>query len=253
MADSDRQTYTAECPHSVVRPVMVHRWERLAFIHWAFDPEIVQDFLPSDLTVETYDGSAWVGLVPFWMKMRLPFARSPWLAQFPETNVRTYVRGPSGVPGVWFFSLDSTHPAAVPAARATYRVPYFWSRMAVERQGEIMRYSAVRIWPGPPGTRSLTELEVGDTIAFEDLEGFDHYLTARFVMYGSWQERVLISYAEHARWPLHRGRLLTLQDGLVEAAGLPPPTGEPVVHWSPGVEVRIGLPTFEQPQQRHGA
>ena len=38
------------------------------------------------------------------------------------------------------------------------------------------------------------------------------------------------------------GELLELDDELLDAAGLPEPTGDPVVHWTPGTEVRIGRP-----------
>jgi uncharacterized protein YqjF (DUF2071 family) len=41
---------------------------------------------------------------------------------------------------------------------------------------------------------------------------------------------------------LHSAELLHLDDTLVTAAGLPSPVGDPVVMWSPGVDVRVGLP-----------
>ncbi len=84
---------------------MIHWWEQVTFIHWRFDPEVVQRLLPSGLTVETFDGSAWVGLVPFYMRVALPRSRSvPWLSRFAETNVRTYVRSADGTSGVWFLA-----------------------------------------------------------------------------------------------------------------------------------------------------
>ena len=103
------------------------------------------------------------GIVPFLMEVQLPrLGRVPWLFEFPETNVRTYVRGPSGDPGVWFFSLEAARLAAVVVARSTYRVPYFWSRMEVGRKGQIMRYSAQRRWPNPGVVTSRVEVEIGD-------------------------------------------------------------------------------------------
>ena len=81
------------------------------------------------LTVETMDGSAWVGLVPFFLRVGLPGVPSvPWLSRFAETNVRTYVRSRDGARGIWFFSLDAARLGAVVTARATYRIPYFWSK-----------------------------------------------------------------------------------------------------------------------------
>ena len=83
---------------------------------------------PTGLTVETLDGGAWVGLVPFFLRVGLPGVPSvPWLSRFAETNVRTYVRSADGARGIWFFSLDAARLGAVVVARSTYRLPYFWS------------------------------------------------------------------------------------------------------------------------------
>ena len=54
------------------------------------------------------DGSAWVGLVPFYMRVALPRGPSiPWLSRFAETNVRTYARGEDGTTGVSVFETKS--------------------------------------------------------------------------------------------------------------------------------------------------
>src|SRR5688572_30752933 len=94
-------------------PVMHQRWNHITFFHWSCNPSSIQTRLPAGLDVDTFDGQAWVGLTPFYLShLRLPLLPPmPWLSQFPETNVRTYVRGPAG-PGVWFFSLDASRFAA---------------------------------------------------------------------------------------------------------------------------------------------
>lgn len=115
------------CPHRVERASMSHRWDNLTFLHWPVAPQLVQALLPPGLEVETFEGSAWVGLVPFEMLVSLPSGgAAPWLCNFAETNVRTYVRGPDGSTGVWFLSLEASRLAAVVTARATYRLPYYW-------------------------------------------------------------------------------------------------------------------------------
>ncbi len=221
---------------------MHQRWDRLTFLHWGYDPEVVQRLLPKGLTVEEYEGSAWVGLVPFSMKVRLPnLSRLPWMLEFPETNVRTYVRGPEGESGVWFFSLDAARLAAVSMARILYRVPYFWSRMSVVRNREVIRYESRRRF-SQSDVQSTTEIQIGPKYSPEELTEFDHFLTARWTLYGTWGRRLLVARAEHLPWRLHRARFLTCQDDLVEAAGLRAPNVAPIVHWSPGVTVRIGYP-----------
>lgn len=114
--------------------------------------------VPPPLEVETCEGAAWVGLVPLVTEVRLGAPRT----RFPETNVRTYVRGPDGRPGVWFFSLDAARSLAVAGARLAYRLPYMWSRMRVQRDGARVRYESRREWPDR-GRGSAIELETGES------------------------------------------------------------------------------------------
>ncbi|MGH8913784.1 MAG: YqjF family protein [Acidimicrobiia bacterium] len=237
-------SYSPDCPHRVDRVAMRHRWDSLTFLHWPYDPAVVQDLLPEGLAVETYDGAAWVGLVPFTMLVSRGREGTRPLFEFPETNVRTYVRDPSGLTGVWFFSLDAGSLSAVITARATYRVPYFWSEMSVDRRGETITYVTRRRWPGPHHAASRVEIEIGKRYRAAELGDFDHYLTARWALFGTWGGRVLTAKAEHPRWELHRARAAMWHDELVAAAGLSPPEGEPVVHWSSGVDVNVGYPAF---------
>ena len=233
----------AVCPFEVDRPVMLHRWEQLAFLHWSFESADVQRLLPPGLEVEEYDGRAWVGLVPFVMHVATGRGRSvPWAAHFCETNVRTYVRDRDGRSGIWFFSLDAARLGAVAVARLTYRLPYFWSQMHVEPSDHRMNYSCRRRWPGPVGAKSAVSVEIGDPYEPGELRDLDHLLTAKWILFSASGRRRRFARARHAPWPLHHARVLECHDELVEAAGLPAPRGAPLVHYSPGVEVRIGRP-----------
>ena len=106
---------TAACPRPVARPIMLQGWRNLTSVHWRFNPVDVQRLLPSHFTVDTFEGDALVGLIPFYMeRIRLPHL--PPLGRFstfPETNVRTYIVDQRGRRGVWFMSLDVTRLAPV--------------------------------------------------------------------------------------------------------------------------------------------
>ena len=231
------------CPFEVDRAGMLQRWQRLTFLHWSFEPAVVQRLLPPGLEVEEYDGRAWVGLVPFVMHVATGGDRSlPWASDFCETNVRTYVRDRDGRSGIWFFSLDAARLGAVVVARTTYRLPYFWSAMRAELSDHRIDYWCRRRWPGPVGAKSALSIEIGDPFEPSDLGDLDHLLTAKWVLFSESGTRRRFARAWHAPWPLHRAKVLECHDELVEATGLPTPTGEPIVHYSPGVEVRIGQP-----------
>lgn len=241
--------YSGACPFTVDKPVMRQRWERLTFLHWAYDPDVVQRLLPAGLTVDTFDGVAWVGLVPFFMRVHTPGDRGvPWVSNFCETNVRTYARDREGRAGIWFLSLDAARLGAVAVARASYRLPYFWSSMGLTASftrpagDHEVDYSCRRRLPGPLPAASQVRIRVGAPYQAAELGDRDHFLTARWVLFSVLAGRQFFARAEHPLWPLHRAEALTVDDGLIVAAGLPAPRGEPLVHYSPGVNVAIGRP-----------
>lgn len=236
-------TFSAEASQRVGYPVMRHEWESLSFLHWSYPIEVVQALLPVGVTVQPYGGRAWVGLVPFHLVVTLPGLPSvPWMARFPETNVRTYVVDDSGRPGIWFFSLDADRLCAVVAARAGYRLPYFWSAMTLDRVGNEVTYRSRRSWPGPRGAISDIRVEVGERLAVNALNPFDHYLTARWTLFSAHRRGLHYADAYHPPWPLHSAEVIHVRQNLFEAAGLPSPEGPPIAHYSPTVTVDIGLP-----------
>lgn len=119
-----------------VRPtrglVMRQRWDDLFFLHWTYSAEAIQRRLPAGLTVDTFAGQAYLGVVGFRMNAVRPafLPALPWLSYFNELNVRTYVRDAAGEPGVWFFSLDCDRAPAVALARVGFGLPYEHATMS---------------------------------------------------------------------------------------------------------------------------
>jgi uncharacterized protein YqjF (DUF2071 family) len=219
---------------------MVQQWRDLAYIHWRYDPATVQTLLPAGLEVDTFDGSAWVGLIPFSMRgitlPRLPAI--PYFGSFPEINVRTYVRH-NGIPGVWFFSLDINRLVPAVVARTTYLLPYCWGRASNRIEGGVLTSRLERRWPSR--AHSTTTVEIGQAIAKSD--DLSVFLSARWGLYSRGLFGGLV-YApvDHEPWILHRATLGSIDQNVVRAAGLSAPTGDPHVMFSPGVSVRIGRP-----------
>lgn len=232
--------YPPTPPDPVTAPRVLQRWERLTFVHWRYPPDAVQAILPAGLEVDVFDGSAWVGLVPFVMAdVRLPrVGPFPWMSTFPETNIRTYVRGPEGCPGVWFASLDITRLAGVVIARTTYRVPYAWSWMRVEESPGGVHYRSRRRWPGPRGAAVELDVQIGAQVELGDREAF---LANRWRFFDADRRGgVITAPVAHGPWTLHHAEVVSLTEELTTAAGLPAPTSPPVCHFSPGVDARVG-------------
>ena len=118
--------------------VMAMRWHDLLFAHWPIPAERLRALVPPQLELDTFAGSAWLGIVPFRMsRVRLRgLPPLPGAAAFPELNVRTYVRHRGERPGVWFFSLDADQPLAVEGARRLFHLNYQWAEMSSTRAGE---------------------------------------------------------------------------------------------------------------------
>src|SRR4029079_19722318 len=120
-------------------------WEDLLFEHWRVAPELLRPLIPAGLELETFDGSAWLAIVAFRMTGVRTRAMPPlpWLSDFPELNVRTYVTA-GGKPGVWFFSLDADQPVAVATARRLFPLDDVWPEMSGERGGDAVAYRSRR-------------------------------------------------------------------------------------------------------------
>ena len=232
----------AEPEESVTRPLLLQWWRHVTFLHWAYPPAVVQRLLPAGFHPHLHDGSAWVGLTPFRIEgSRLSAAPALRLSTFPETNLRTYAVGPDGLDAIWFLSLEAGSPAAVALARVTCGVPYRWADMAVDvgTDGRL-DYRSRRRRPQPPVGHRI-EVTPGPPIPDDELSEFDWFLTARWRALASVAGRRAYVVVEHPPWPLHRATVERIDQDLLAAAGLPAPAGETLVHYSPGVPVKLGI------------
>ena len=174
---------------------MFQSWEHLLFLHWETDPEIIQATLPPGLFVDTHQSKAYLGIVPFYMRRIRPrFLPSvPYLSNFLECNVRTYIHDADGIPGVWFYSLDTDRWLAHWIARKFFHLPYFWAAMHAEGKEEIT-YNARR------RDRDQTSKFIYGSTSEEhpaESETLDFFLLERYLLY---------AYASK-RKQLYRGRV----------------------------------------------
>ncbi|WP_125778315.1 YqjF family protein [Antribacter gilvus] len=215
----------------VRRPLNLQRWEHLAFVHWRYPADTLRRVVPAGLEVQELDGSAWLGLVPF----RLAGLRAPGLSAVPrfstfaELNLRTYVSDGEH-DGVLFLRILCSRRVVVGLLRAGLGLPYVYSPGRVRTTTDATSYEA-------EGTSAL--VAVGPE---GEPDGLVTSLTGRWSVFTPHLGRLWRVPVEHQPWPLHRARLDHLSTSLPADAGLPLPDGEPLVHWSPGVDVRVGAP-----------
>ncbi|MBV8817437.1 MAG: DUF2071 domain-containing protein [Acidobacteriaceae bacterium] len=217
---------------------MFQNWTSLTFLHWQYPPELIQSRLPAGLRLDTFAGEAWIGVTPFLLTgLRAPYTPAlPWISIFPEMNVRTYVIGPDGERGIWFFTLEAARLPAVIGARLTYGLPYHWAKMRFSRDGDEVSFLSRR----HSGTGSLrAAIRAGQNISTDLRAAF---LTARFRLYSSIVGRLIAAQVDHPPWPLRSAEVSELEQNLLPALGFETPREAPLVHFSEGVAVRVGAP-----------
>lgn len=214
-------------------------WRDLLFLHWTVPVAALRPLVPEPLTIDTFDGVAYVGLVPFWVTgARPPLTPRALGLRFLETNVRTYVHLDGRDPGVFFFSLDASSWAAVLGARAGFGLPYFPARMRMRREGPLVEYRSRRLVGG--SARSLAAFEPGAYLGPSRPGTLKHFLVERYLLYVERVGRLWVGQVHHAPYPVQLATLRRLGDELIGAAGLPEPTEPPpLVHYASGVDVEI--------------
>jgi uncharacterized protein YqjF (DUF2071 family) len=225
-------------------PLLLQAWRTVTFVHWRYPRRVLQPLLPSGLTIEEHDGSSWVSLTPMRMQdVRLPgMPAVPRLSTFPETNLRTYVRGPDGRPGLWFFSLDAASTWITVGARLLLGIPYFRAGMGIVEIGDGVGYTGRRAGRGPA---YHLRVQPGKPI---QPSGHDLWLTHRWRAYTRHAGRLLEIPVRHEPWPLQAATVTMLDESLTAAAGLPAPPEDALAHYSDGVaDVAFGPARLARP------
>lgn len=231
---------TPLAPELTSRSVASQRWSDLAFVHWRVDPLQVAPLLPEGLRPDEFDGSSWVGLIPFVLDRATVLGSPPvpYFGDFVEINVRLYAVDQQGRRGVVFVTLDAGRLAAVLAARALFALPYVWSRTTVTRSGNELVYRGRRHLD-----RAVTsEIVVRTTeVAVVD-DPLADFLTARWALFTRVLGRTVRLRNTHAPWRLYEAELISLNDTLLARAGFEPLATRPPdsVLYSPGVTTRFG-------------
>jgi uncharacterized protein len=228
--------------------VMRQKWRDLLFIHWPIDPQALRPLIPPQLELDLFEGSAYVGLVPFTMTGVRPVGLPaiPWLSRFHETNVRTYVRLADREPGVWFFNLDAANSIAVLLARRLFHLPYHYARMFLEHESTAhplqrasILYAGTRRWPGPlPASYSIRAIPVGPSQP-APVGTLEHFLVERYILFTAWKSRVYQGRVHHAPYPLQSAEVLSFDETLLAANGIERPEIAPLAHFAAGVNVEV--------------
>jgi uncharacterized protein len=213
---------------------MGQTWEELLFAHWRVPAEELRKHVPAGLEVEEFDGSGWVGVTPFRLtglrgRGMLPL---PYVSEFLELNVRTYVTAQEK-PGIWFFSLDASSRVAVELARRVYRLPYFHARMSATRRADWIAYECSRI---DEAGRVFSGRYRPEGAVFHAEPGtLEWFLTERYCLYTTDRGALARAEIHHELWPLQQA------EAEIELVSISPVElrGDPLLHFSRRQDVVI--------------
>ncbi len=225
-------------------------WRNLLFLHWRVSPVEARASVPDWLSIDTFDGSAWMGLVLFSMSGVRPWWSPPvpGISAFPETNVRTYVHLNGSEPGVWFLSLDAGGSFGVRLGRSKWGLPYHHSSMKVRRHDSVVRYDCERLWPGKMGVGGRVDAEIGDvycglqrgvTPGHAVPGSLEHFLIERYILYVQKGDELLCGHVHHVPYPLREAKVTFAEQTFLTDLGLHCDRPPDHVLFSEGVSVEV--------------
>ena len=232
--------------------IMKQSWHDLLFAHWPVAVSTLAERMPRELALDLFDGTAWLGVVPFHMTNVAPRAlpTPPWTSAFPELNVRTYVTH-GGKPGVYFFSLDAASRLAVAVARALFHLPYHRAAMTVAVDGDWIRYESRRTADGSAARFGARYRPAGTV--FHPIPGtLEYFLTERYCLYtvdapaaiapqtrSRAARRVARLEIHHPPWALQPAEATIDVNTMAEASGITLPATAPLLHFSKRQDVVV--------------
>lgn len=219
--------------------VMHQRWEQLIFLHWRWDVKEIQQTLPPGLFVDTFEGDAWLAVVPFFMRAVRPrFCPAvPGISDFLEMNVRTYVHDEQGRPGVWFYSLDCNQPLAVWTARTFFHLPYHHARMKAATKDGWIDYDCHRHGK-TDGARFRYSIAAQPKAA--EPGSLTFFLAERYLLFSRTPHGLRCGQVHHTPYPLAEAKVENWSLEPLLQAGFTDPRRPPDhIAGSPGVDVLV--------------
>ena len=220
---------------------MAQVWHDVLFAHWPVALEVMRTTMPPALQLDTYDGQAWVGIVPFRMSgVRPRFTPTlPWFSAFAELNVRTYVKVGDQA-GVYFFSLDAANPVAVAAARRLYHLPYFHANMRLRHVDGGIHYHSQRTHRGAPAAAFTGQYAACGDVYLSQPGSLEHWLTERYALFTTDRRgRIYRGDIHHTPWPLQAAEAEIAINTMTHPHGIKLPDTRPLLHLAQRIEVAV--------------
>lgn len=190
-------------------PALLDMWWRdIATAHWRANARVLEPLLPRGITLERFDGDAWLSVVPFRMTdVRLRYTPVlPGFANVPELNLRTYVRAGNRI-GIYFFSLDADAPNVVRAARLGTGLPYLHARIVASETDDTFAFSSARVHRGVPAGRFCARYRASGKAWAPEPGSLEHFLHERYLFFVRRGPTLVAGEVRHAPWMLRHAEI----------------------------------------------
>lgn len=220
--------------------LMRQTWEHLVFIHWPVSASFLESIIPFPLKPDTYNGEAWIGIVPFkvsHMRVRgLP--EVPLLSKMTQINVRTYVTY-KGTPGVYFFSLDVNHFPSMLMARSFLHLPYLNASISLKKEKQVWQLHFQRRHRGAPPVYCELNYWPEPEIFFSKKGSIEHWLTERYTLFAPVRGHLYRGDLRHLPWPLQKAQCELPHDTLTAIYKRPKQSYQWLAHYSENMEAKL--------------
>ena len=226
------------------RAIMVQTWHDLLFAHWPVPAHLLRNKIPSGVELDTFGGTAWLGIIAFQLSdVRLNGIRAvPWVSNFPEVNVRTYVTY-GGKPGVFFLSLDADNPLGVALAKPWFRLNYYGAQIKMKMQGSDIDFRSRRTERGAPPAQFEASYRPCGPAFRARLGSLEAWLTERYCYYteplGLGKDRLYRCEIHHPPWRLQMAQATICTNTMALSHGINLPVTEPLLHYARKMQALI--------------
>lgn len=219
---------------------MQQAWEDLLFLHYRLPQAVLRDKVPRQLTLDTFDGDAWVTLTP--LKMRNVRFRGlppvPGAANFLELNFRTYVKR-GGQSGIHFFSLDTSSVLSALGARMV-ALPYYPARMSMQGDTKFVFHSERRqLRPLP----ARLDVEFKPKLGTRTPSPLEAWLSERYVLFQRGPAGMVVAIEiHHLPWALRDVDVTVRTNTIATPLDINLPAQASLVHYSARQDVLVWPP-----------
>lgn len=210
--------------------ILQMKWENVLFANYPIDPQIIQNSLPKNITVDTYNNQAFLSIVPFQMS-EISLKHIPYTLSFNELNLRTYVQLPDGTKGVYFYTLESDDKIGTKLAQNLFNLPYKYAEMSVKKYDNKVHFKSAR--NNNTAKFNATYKPKYTNFTPPKPNTLQDFLTERYQFITESKNNLYKGTISHKKWKLSEASITIQKNTLFNSCGFTNPDRNPIVYYSP--------------------